>query len=631
MKVTQGKDTKKGKKKLRSPICVVMGHVDTGKTLILDKIRHSSVQHGEAGGITQQIGATYLTIDYIKKECARMNEQFGKTKFKVPGLLFIDTPGHESFTNLRQRGSSMCDIAILVVDITGGIENQTAESLKMLKEGGVPFIVALNKVDRCLDWAEEKNAPFQTTFKKQKKQTVRDFEHRLGQVKLDFANHGYNTELYYKNKNMEKDISLVPTSAVTGEGIPDLMYLLTRLTQKYMQNKLAKTKFKCNVLEVKTVQGYGATIDVILSGGTLEADDTIIVCGMNDAIVTKVKALLLPHEAQEMRVKGDYMRVEEVVASAGVRIAGHDSLDTAVAGSQLFILDRKYRDPRKFRRERNAEIERLCNKVQSTFNNLKNLISKTGRGVYVQASTLGALEALVTFLQSVKVPICGINIGNVHKSDVMKASIQKQYQKEYCLILAFNVRVVPDAQEMAEQMEVQIFQEEIIYQLHERFTEYITDIRESKKNQAKDVAVFPVEMQILSPEHVFNNKNPIVIGVEIIRGMLRINTPIVVKLYKSLSGSRVIGEPLFLGRITSIQQDHKDKPHAKQGDKVAVRIEGDDSVKNVQVGRSFGLDEKLVSRITRSSIDALKVHFKDELTNDDINHLGQLKKYFEII
>ena len=646
------------KKKLRSPICVVMGHVDAGKTLILDKIRHSNVQHSEIGGITQQIGATFITSDHIEQECTRMKQDIGKRKlkFQVPGLLFIDTPGHESFTNLRERGSNMCDIAIVVIDITHGIEKQTGESIKMLQKHGVPFIVAVNKIDRCLDWTAvcgvaddekekekenesnkqlQQNVSIQTTLAKQKPHTIRDFERRLREVKLDFATHGFNAELYYKNKNLNKDISLVPTSAITGEGIPDLMYLLTKLSERYMSNKLSKKKFKCNVLEVKTVQGYGATIDVILSGGTLEAEDIIIVCGMNKPIITKIKALLLPHPGEEMRVKnGSYTRVDKVVASAGIRIATHESLDTAVAGSQLFILDRKYRDPKKYKRERKTQIDRLCIKVQSTFNDLKNIINKTGRGVYVQASTLGALEALVIFLQSENVPICGINIGNIHKSDVMKVSIQKQNKqndKKYCVILAFNVKIVPDAQEIAKQVGVKIFQEEIIYQLHERFIEYMNDIRERRKNEAKDVAVFPVEMKILSPKHVFNNKNPIVLGVEITRGVLKIDTPIVVKLYKSVDDNRVVGVPLFLGRVTSMQQDHKDILEAKQGDKIAVRIEGDDSVKNIQVRRSFGLHEKLISRISRNSIDALKVHFKDDLTNDDIRHLIHLKKYFEIV
>ena len=133
-------------------------------------------------------------------------------------------------------------------------------------------------------------------------------------------------------------------------------------------------------------------------------------------------------------------------------------------------------------------------------------------------------------------------------------------------MLAINVSVVLDVQEMADKTRVQIFQESIIYLLCERFIAYITNIRESKTFSC----------------HVTNN------------------TSIVMKLYKSPRANRIMGEPLFLDTTTSIRQDHNDKSHAKQGDIVAVRIEGNDSVKNVQVGRSFGLDERLMSRITRS-------------------------------
>jgi len=631
-KQQKGDKAKKGGKKvpLRSPICVVMGHVDTGKTKILDHIRSSSVQDKEAGGITQQIGATYLSVEYIKERTARLSEQVSKLKYKIPGLLFIDTPGHESFSNLRSRGSSMCDIAVLVVDLMHGLEPQTIESLKMLQSRRSPFIVALNKIDRCFGWKPDENAPFLSTFKKQDKATVKDFEKRLSQIIVEFAGQEVNAQIYTKNKHLDRDISLVPTSAITGEGIPDLLYLIVSLTKKYMEKKIKfdAAKTKCSVLEVKQTQGYGATIDVIVSNGTLEKSDEIVVCGMNGPIVTPIRALLLPHEAQEMRVKGEYRTVKEVAASVGVRIAAVEDLSTAVAGAPLFIVPRNLKGQKNAQRRRD-KIEELSDEVQRSFADLFTKVDRTGRGVFVQASTLGSLEALITFLNEQKIPISGIAIGTIAKKHVMRAAIMLEHQREFAVILAFNVRCDPEARKMAESMGVRLFEAEIIYHLQDMFEAYIKKLKEDRKAAAKDVAVFPVEFMIISEEHVYNNKNPLVLGVEIRRGALRMNTPVCAKRWNA----QKIGTPLYLGRVDGIKKDDKDVAMAKMGDKVSVRILGDDQQKNLQVGRSFLVTDPLISEISRDSIDALKANFEDEMKEDGdtVQHLGELKRYFNVI
>uniref|UniRef100_A0A2P2JHI5 Uncharacterized protein MANES_02G178500 n=1 Tax=Rhizophora mucronata TaxID=61149 RepID=A0A2P2JHI5_RHIMU len=293
--------TKKVEENLRSPICCIMGHVDTGKTKLLDCIRGTNVQEGEAGGITQQIGATYFPAENIRE---RTKELKADAKLKVPGLLVIDTPGHESFTNLRSRGSGLCDIAILVVDIMHGLEPQTIESLNLLRMRNTEFIVALNKVDRLYGWKTCRNAPIIKAMKQQTKDAQNEFNMRLTQIITQFKEQGLNTELYYKNKEMGETSSIVPTSAISGEGIPDLLLLLVQWSQKTMVEKLTySSEIQCTVLEVKVIEGHGTTIDVVLVNGVLHEGDQIVVCGLQGPIVTTIRALLTPHPMKELRVK----------------------------------------------------------------------------------------------------------------------------------------------------------------------------------------------------------------------------------------------------------------------------------------------------------------------------------------
>ncbi|CAG2057884.1 unnamed protein product, partial [Timema podura] len=158
----------------------------SGKTKILDKLRRTNVQDGEAGGITQQIGATNVPIEAIKEQ-TKIVKGFSEVELRIPGLLIIDTPGHESFSNLRSRGSSLCDIAILVVDIMHGLEPQTIESLNLLKTKKTPFIVALNKIDRLYDWQTMNRKDVRDILKVQAPNTQLEFEQRTKEVIVQFA------------------------------------------------------------------------------------------------------------------------------------------------------------------------------------------------------------------------------------------------------------------------------------------------------------------------------------------------------------------------------------------------------------------------------------------------------------
>ncbi|KAF2456206.1 hypothetical protein BDY21DRAFT_372807 [Lineolata rhizophorae] len=599
----------RSKDNLRSPICCILGHVDTGKTKLLDKIRSTNVQEGEAGGITQQIGATYFPVEALQKKTEVVNKD-GKFEFKVPGLLVIDTPGHESFTNLRSRGSSLCNIAILVVDIMHGLEPQTLESMKLLRDRKTPFIVALNKIDRLFEWKSIPNNGFRDSLSRQRSGVQNEFRDRLERTKLAFAEQGFNSELFWENKSMAKNVSLVPTSAHTGEGIPDMLKLLVNLTQERMTSSLMYlSEVEATVLEVKVVEGLGTTIDVILSNGVLREGDRIVLCGTNGAITTNIRALLTPAEMKELRIKSAYVHNKEVKAAMGVKIAA-EGLDGAIAGSRLLIVGDKD-DESDLEEEVMADLQHLLTKI-----------SKTGRGVSVTASTLGSLEALLEFLRVSKIPVAHISIGPIYKRDVMQAGIMLERAPEYAVMLCFDVKVDKEARAYADEVGVKIFEAEIIYHLFDKFTAHLKALADKKKEDAKMLAVFPC---VLKPLAVFNKTNPIVVGVDVVDGNLKPLTPIAAIRNNPVTGVKDI---VSLGRVSSIQREHKSIPICKKGQpSVAVKIEGPNQP---MYGRQLEEKDTLYSLISRESIDTLKEFYRSEVTTDEWMLIKKLKPLFDI-
>jgi len=597
-----------GESEMRSPICVIMGHVDTGKTKLLDKIRCTDVQGGEAGGITQQIGATFFPMEKVIEKTNRLTSNLGKElDSKLPGLLIIDTPGHESFSNLRQRGSSLCDIAILVIDIMHGLEPQTIESLNMLRDKKTPFIVALNKVDRLYDWTPNADFPIQETLKLQPKGTQEEYETRLSAALLALNEQGLNAEVYYKQKDFKKTVAVVPTSAHSGEGVCDMQMLIVQLTQKMMAAKLTLIReIQCTVLEVKVIEGLGTTIDVILVNGTLHEGDTIVVCGLNGPIVTTVRALLTPQPLKELRVKGQYVHHKEIKAAMGIKISAQH-LDSCIAGSPLMVHTEE------------DDLEDLKDEIMSDYAEMMSRISKTGRGVSVQASTLGSMEALLSFLKDSEIPVSSIAIGPIHKKDVIRASIMLEHQKEYATILAFDVPVEKEAEKLAEQLGVRIFSADIIYHLFDQFTAYMTELREKQREEVSDDAVFPCVLKIL-PNCIFNKRDPIVLGVQVVAGILKMQTPICVPQKDCIS----------LGRIASIEKDHKVVDTARKGQEVAIKIQQTATGQEYMYDRHFDHSNELMSLLTRRSIDLLKENFKDALKKEDWQLVIKLKPIFGI-
>ncbi|EGT44666.1 hypothetical protein CAEBREN_04552 [Caenorhabditis brenneri] len=601
-------DAKRSTDNLRSPVICVLGHVDTGKTKMLDTIRRTNVQQGEAGGITQQIGATEVPAEAIKERC-RQVKNFLIDQMKIPGFLIIDTPGHESFSNLRTRGSSLCDFAILVVDIMHGLEPQTIESLKLLLKGKTPFVIALNKIDRLYEYESNPRKDVYELLKSQKTRVQAEFKERYEKIVVEFAEQEVNVTLSNSKKADDPDyVCMVPTSAMLGDGIGNLMAFIVNQTQTKHAQKLAfSEELDATVMEVKQIPGLGTTIDVILVNGTMKAGDFLILTGTDGAIVTQVRELLMPKPLKELRVKNDYIHYKEVKGARGVKVLAKN-LEKVLAGLPVYIA---YHED---------EVDYLRQEADNQLANALHAIKKKPEGVYVQASTLGSLEALLDFLKSQKIPYSNVNIGPVHKKDVQKASAMKEHKAEYACILAFDVKVEREAQIFADHEGVKVFQADIIYHLQDAFLKYREELKEKARRENEHLAIFPCKLRVL-PNHVFNTRNPIVCGVAIEAGQVKRGIPICVPSK----------EGILLGTISSVQRNNEEVLIAKQGEEVCIKIENTTGEAPKLYGRHFTHEDALVSKITRESIDVCKTYFRDDLTKADWQLIVQLKKLLDIM
>lgn len=443
----------------------------------------------------------------------------------------------------------------------------------------------------------------------QNKGVQNEFRTRLEATKLAFAEQGFNSELFFENKSLSRNVSLVPTSAHTGEGVPDMLKLLTSLSQERMTNSLMYlSEVECTVLEVKVIEGLGTTIDVILSNGILREGDRIVMCGLNGPITTNIRALLTPAPLKELRLKSQYVHNKEVKAALGVKIAAND-LEHAIAGSRMLVVGP------------DDDEEDLEEEVMTDLENLLSRVSTDQRGVTVQASTLGSLEALLEFLKVSKIPVANISIGPVYKRDVMMAGTMLEKSKEYAVMLCFDVKVDKDATAYANEIGVKIFTADIIYHLFDSFTAHMAQITEQRKEEAKLLAIFPC---VIKPIAVFNKTDPIVIGVDVIEGSLRLHTPLAA-VRTNAAGVREIVD---IGRVTSIERDHKAVPVCKRGQpSVAVKVEGPNQP---MYGRHLEEKDQLISHISRASIDTLKEFYRSEVSMEEWALVKKLKPVFDI-
>jgi len=563
--------------RLRSPIVVVMGHVDHGKTTLLDKVRGTLVQQREAGGMTQHIGASFFPIDAVFNVIQPLVDvgliKVDRSAFKIPGLLFIDTPGHEAFTNLRMRGSAVADIAILVVDIRSGFQAQTYESIELLKSTKTPFIVAANKIDRLPAWKSREDEPFLISLKKQSPTAIKELETHLDNIIIALSELGFQADRYDRVRDYRKTVAIVPVSAITGEGVPDLFLVLTGLTQRFLENRLKFTlgEGKGSILEVRKILGVGTTIDVILFDGTLKKGDYIVLGGKNGVIVTKVRALMLPKPLDEIRDPRDrFDYVEEIIAAAGIRVSA-PGLDDALAGSPLYVVSVDKKDDETIKQE----IEMKKNLV---IEDIQKLIFRTDKsGVILKADTLGSIEAILRKFKELDVPVAIADVGDVDKEDAIHATVVKEKDPKYAVVVAFNVDILPDAKEILEKNKIKIIQENIIYKIFEKFEEYLYEYEEEQKRKLLESIIYPGKIQFL-PGYVFRQSKPAIIGVRVLAG----------KIKPGLTLIREDGRKV--GTIKQIQSEGQSIQEAVKGMDVAISISGGIVGRNLKEGSILYVD-----------------------------------------
>ncbi|MEB2836688.1 MAG: translation initiation factor IF-2 [Desulfurococcales archaeon] len=587
------KQREAGARRLRQPIVAVLGHVDHGKTTLLDKIRRTAVAAKEAGGITQHIGASIVPADVIEK-IAEPLKQLIPIKLIIPGLLFIDTPGHELFSNLRRRGGSVADFAILVIDIMEGFQPQTYEALEILKQRRVPFLVAANKIDRIPGWKPRPDTPFIFSIKEQEPKVREELERRVYEIVGQLYEQGIPAELFTRIKDFTKAVAVVPVSAKTGEGIAELLAVLAGLTQQYLRKRLryAEGPAKGVVLEVKEHPGLGTTIDVIIYDGVIRAGDKIVVGGKDGPIATTVRALLMPRPLQDIRSRETrFVSVDEVHAAAGVRIAA-PGLDDVIAGSPIYVAESE-EDARRLAEQIRREVEELRVRTDTI-------------GVVIKADTLGTLEALVEALRRRKIPVRVADIGPVSKGDVMDAAVTKKHDKYLGVVLAFNVKVLPEAREEARQLGVPIFEERVIYRLIEEYEEWVKREREAERRRALEALVRPGKFRIL-PGYVFRRSEPAIVGVEVLGGVIRPGYPVMNEAGR------------HLGRIMAIKDRDRSLPIARPGMAVAVSIAG-----RVLVGRHIDEGDIVYTDVPAEHAMKLITEFRDLLSDDEILTLKEI-------
>jgi translation initiation factor 5B len=571
--------------KIRTPIVCVMGHVDHGKTSLLDRIRGSSVVSSEVGAITQHIGATIVPIESIRSMSGTME----KVPINIPGLLFIDTPGHHAFTTLRARGGALADMAILVIDINQGFQPQTIEALQILRNCKTPFVIAATKIDRIHGWRVFENESFLASFAKQNERVQGFVENKTYEVVGKLSELGFSADRYDRVSDFQRNLAIVPVSAHTGEGVCDLLMVMIGLAQRYMGDALTLSvegPGAGTVLEVKEERGLGTTLDVILYDGTLSIGDEIAVATQGDVIFTRVRSLLKPRPMKEILVEDRFEREKTVVAAAGVKVTAPD-LEGVIAGSPFFVV-------RGNRNEVEARIKKEMTEIH---------VNLTEEGIVIKADTIGALEALCKELDGKGIGVMRAEVGPVSRHDLIDTETIKN--PVFRILLSFNTAILPDAAEMIKNplyTQVKVFEGQVIYQLIDQYVAWRDEQKRLLDKQRFEHVVMPAKIRLM-PDCVFRQSNPAVVGVRVLGGKLRSDVNLI-----RMDGRKV-------GHLKSMQLRQENIREADAGLEVAISIEGATVGRQLNVGDDLFVDvpERHVKVLEKEMLKSLNTSTQEIL------------------
>jgi len=520
--------------KIRQPIVTIAGHVDHGKTSILDMIRGSCVAKDEAGGITQKISFTLFPRGDILERCPIIKQK--NLNLEIPGFLFIDTPGHAAFSNLRKRGGSLADLAILVIDINEGIKPQTAEVIQILKINKTPFIIALNKIDHISGWRKQDESLIKS-IGMQAVSVKQQFDEKLMTLMGSLHSHGFETSPFYEIDDFTKKVALVPCSARTGEGIPELIMTLCGLSQKFLRGKLElRDEAKGVILEVKKEKTVNY-LEAILYDGKLTNKDEIAVGSFGEPVIGKIRFL---EEIQPLSNK--FKAVNEVSAATGIKIQLSESIDI-LPGMPFQV----------FKNNKEDIIKEF--KKQITDN-----IKTDDEGIIAKADSLGSLEALLVLLKQENISVCRAGIGRIDKRDVICAKTNLEKDTTKAIVIGFNVTHDEEIKEMGIE-NIKIIEEEVVYKLIEKLKEYIENKRkEVEKEKLMKLATI-CKLKILS-QYVFHNSNPAIFGVRVEAGKLRERCTLIDENGEEVSD------------VKRMQADKKGIDEATAGMEIAISLPG---------------------------------------------------------